>query len=135
MVRSIINELISDFRQATLNNLEHHRVSTVDEVRHSPIRIAAFGTAVAEKNKELKRFLHKNMYSHRKVLRMEFKAELTLQGLFKAYTKMPGLLPEPVQKNSQWGSLERRICDYVSGMTDRYAINEHKNLYSADDAN
>jgi dGTPase len=73
------------------------------------------------------------MYSHRKVLRMEFKAELTLEGIFKAYTKMPGLLPEPVQKNSQWGSLERRICDYVSGMTDRYAINEYKNLYSADD--
>ena len=135
VVRSIINELISDFRQATLNNLEHHRVSTVDEVRHSPIRIAAFGTAVAEKNKELKQFLHKNMYSHRKVLRMEFKAELTLEGLFKAYRKMPGLLPERVQKNSQWGSLERRICDYVSGMTDRYAINEHKNLYSADDGN
>jgi dGTPase len=135
VVRSIINELISDFRQATLNNLEYHRVSTVDEVRHSPIRIAAFGTAVAEKNKELKQFLHKNMYSHRKVLRMEFKAELTLEGLFKAYRKMPGLLPERVQKNSQWGSLERRICDYVSGMTDRYAINEHKNLYSADDGN
>ena len=135
VVRSIINELISDFRQATLNNLEYHGVSTVDEVRHSPIRIAAFGTAVAEKNKELKQFLHKNMYSHRKVLRMEFKAELTLEGLFKAYRKMPRLIPEPVQKNSQWGSLERRICDYVSGMTDRYAINEHKNLYSADDGN
>jgi len=98
-----------------------------------PIRIATFGTEVAEKNKELKQFLHKNMYSHRKVLRMEFKAELTLEGIFKAYTKIPRLLPEPVQKNAQWGSLDRRICDYVSGMTDRYAINEYKNLYSAVD--
>jgi len=133
VVRSIINELISDFRQATLKNLDHYQIGTVDDVRHAPIRIAAFGAEVAEKNKELKQFLHKNMYSHRKVLRMEFKAELTLEGIFKAYTKMPGLLPEPVQKNSQWGSLERRICDYVSGMTDRYAINEYKNLYSADD--
>jgi dGTPase len=105
----------------------------VDDVRHAPIRIATFGTEVAEKNKELKQFLHKNMYSHRKVLRMEFKAELTLEGIFKAYTKIPRLLPEPVQKNAQWGSLDRRICDYVSGMTDRYAINEYKNLYSAVD--
>ena len=133
VVRSIINELISDFSKNTLNNLEYYRVSTVDDVRHAPIRIAAFGAEVAEKNKELKQFLHKNMYSHRKVLRMEFKAELTLEGIFKAYTKMPRLLPEPVQKNAQRGSLDRRICDYVSGMTDRYAINEYQNLYSAVD--
>ena len=133
VVRSIINELISDFRKATLDNLKHYQVGTVHDVRNAPIRIAAFGKEVAEKNKELKQFLHKNMYSHRKVLRMEFKAELTLEGIFKAYTKMPGLLPEPVQNNLQQGSLERRICDYVSGMTDRYAINEYKNLYSAEE--
>tara|TARA_B110000014_G_C20111154_1_gene585385 strand:- start:953 stop:2101 length:1149 start_codon:yes stop_codon:yes gene_type:complete len=133
VVRSIINELISDFSQNTLNNLEYYRVSTADDVRHAPIRIAAFGAEVSEKNKELKQFLHKNMYSHRKVLRMEFKAELTLEGIFKAYKKMPRLLPEPVQKNAQRGSLDRRICDYVSGMTDRYAINEYQNLYSAVD--
>ena len=75
------------------------------------------------------------MYSHRKVLRMEFKAELTLEGIFKAYKKMPGLLPEPVQKNLQGDSLERWICDYVSGMTDRYAINEYKNLYFSEEGN
>ncbi len=130
VVRSIINEVISDFRQATLKNLEHYQVGTVDDVRRAPIRIAAFGKEVAEKNKELKKFLYKNMYSHRKVLRTEFKAELTLKGIFEAYTKIPELLP-PAQKNSQEDSLERRICDYVSGMTDRYAINEYKNLYSS----
>jgi dGTPase len=135
VVRSIINELISDFRQATLENLENHEVQTVDDVRCAPIRIATFGKEFTEKNKQLKQFLHKNMYSHRKVLRMEFKAELTLEGIFNAYLKMPALLPESVQENSQRGSFERRVCDYVSGMTDRYAINEYKNLYSADEGN
>ena len=133
VVRSIINDLISDFRRATLKNLKQYKVGTVDDVRRAPVRMAAFGKEVAEKNKALKNFLHKNMYSHRKVLRMEFKAELSLEGIFKAYTKMPGLLPDWVQKNE--GLLELRICDYVSGMTDRYAINEHKNLYSADEEN
>tara|TARA_B100000029_G_C17047128_1_gene768125 strand:- start:329 stop:622 length:294 start_codon:yes stop_codon:yes gene_type:complete len=95
--------------------------------------MAAFTKEVAEKNKELKKFLHKNMYSHRKVLRMEFKADLTLDGIFAAYTKMPELLPESVLKNESHGTLERRICDYVSGMTDRYALNEHKNLYSSNE--
>ena len=81
--------------------------------------MATFGKEVADKNKELKKFLHQNMYSHRKVLRMEFKAGLTLDKIFEAYIKMPGLLPESVLKNEVNGSLERRICDYISGMPDR----------------
>ena len=133
VVRSIINELTTDLRDATSKNIENHKVTSVDEVRRAPVRIATFGKEVAEKNKELKKFLHKNMYSHRKVLRMEFKAGLTLDGIFAAYTKMPGLLPESVLKNEAHGTLERRMCDYVSGMTDRYALNEHKNLYSSDE--
>ena len=133
VVRSIINELTTDLRDATSKNIEDHKVTSVDEVRRAPVRIATFGKEVAEKNKELKKFLHKNMYSHRKVLRMEFKAGLTLDGIFAAYTKMPDLLPESVLKNEAHGTLERRMCDYVSGMTDRYALNEHKNLYSSDE--
>ena len=133
VVRSIINELTTELRDATLKNIEDHKVTSVDEVRRAPVRMATFGKEVAEKNKELKKFLHKNMYSHRKVLRMEFKAGLTLDGIFAAYTKMPGLLPESVLKNEAHGTLERRMCDYVSGMTDRYALNEHKNLYSSDE--
>ena len=58
---------------------------------------------------------------------------MTLDGIFEAYIKMPGLLPEAVLKNETHGTLERRICDYISGMTDRYAINEYKNLYSANE--
>ncbi len=135
VVRGIINELVTDLCEATLKNIKSHDVKTVGEVRRAPTRIAAFGKEFAEKNKELKKFLHKNMYSHRKVLRMEFKAGLTLDGIFAAYTKMPGLLPESVLKNESHGTLERRICDYVSGMTDRYALNEHKNLYSSNEEN
>ena len=133
VVRGIINELVTDLCEATLKNIESHGVKNVDEVRRAPIRMAAFRKGVAEKNKELKKFLHKNMYSHRKVLRMEFKADLTLDGIFAAYTKMPELLPESLLKNESHGTLERRICDYVSGMTDRYALNEHKNLYSSNE--
>jgi dGTPase len=133
VVRSIINELTTDLREATSKNIVDHKVTSVDDVRRASIRIATFGKEVAEKNKELKKFLHKNMYSHRKVLRMEFKAGLTLDGIFAAYMKMPGLLPESVLKNEAHGTLERRMCDYVSGMTDRYALNEHNNLYSSDE--
>ena len=133
VVRGIINELVTDLCEATLKNIESHGVQNVDEVRRAPTRMAAFNKGVAAKNKELKKFLHKNMYSHRKVLRMEFKAGLTLDGIFAAYTKMPELLPESLLKHESHGTLERRICDYVSGMTDRYALNEYKNLYSSNE--
>ncbi len=133
VVRGIINELVADLREATLKNIEKLNLKSVDEVRRAPIPAATFGKEVAEKNKELKKFLHKNMYSHRKVLRMEFKAELTLDGIFEAYRKMPRLLPESILNNEVCGNLERRICDYISGMTDRYAINEYKKLYFADE--
>ena len=133
VVRGIINELVSDLRETTLINIEKHNLKSVDEVRRAPTLTASFGKEVSEKNKELKKFLHKNMYSHRKVLRMEFKAELTLNGIFDAYMKIPGLLPEAVLNSEAHGSLERRVCDYISGMTDRYAINEYKKLYFANE--
>ena len=133
VVRGIINELVTDLLKATSENIDNHNLKNVDEVRRAPFLMATFGKEVAEKNKELKKFLHKNMYAHRKVLRMEFKAGLTLDGIFEAYMKMPGLLPESVLKNEAYGTLERRICDYISGMTDRYAINEYKNLYFANE--
>ena len=133
IIRGIINELVADLREATLKNIERYNLKSVDEVRRAPTLTASFGKAVSEKNKELKKFLHKNMYSHRKVLRMEFKAELTLDGIFEAYIKMPGLLPESILNSKVRGNLERRICDYISGMTDRYAINEYKKLYFANE--
>ena len=61
---------------------------------------------------------------------MEFKSEMCLTGLFKAFTTHFALLPELVQREGGHDSLQRRICDYISGMTDRYAISEYKKLYS-----
>ena len=73
---------------------------------------------------------------------MEFKSEVCLTGLFKAFTADSALLPGSVQSRQHiatngkdWNndSLERRICDYISGMTDRYAISEYKKLFSPDE--
>ena len=61
---------------------------------------------------------------------MEFKSEMCLTGLFKAFTAHVALLPELVQREGDHDSLQRRICDYISGMTDRYAISEYEKLYS-----
>ena len=130
VVRQIINDLISDFRKTTLKNLKASKIQSVDDVRCAKKRMAGFSALMSEKNGELKKFLHKNLYSHRKVKRMEFKSEMCLTGLFNAFTANSALLPESVQRDGDNDSLQRRICDYISGMTDRYAISEYKKLYS-----
>ncbi len=133
VVRRIINDLITDFRKATLKNLKEHGIESADQVRKAPVPIAGFSKSVAEKNKELKNFLYRNMYTHRRVKRMEFKSELYLTSIFGAYKKHPELLPEWVHENGRGESLELRICDYISGMTDRYAIGEYKKLFTPDE--
>lgn len=133
VVRGLINGLITDFRKATLSTLKKYEIRSADDVRRAPVRIAGFSSSIAEKNKELKKFLYDNMYTHRRVRRMEFKSELYLTNIFAAYKKMPELLPEWIQKTERQEPLERRICDYISGMTDRYAIGEYKKLYTPDE--
>jgi len=130
IVRQIINNLITDFRRTTLKNLKVNKIQSVDDVRCAKKRMAGFSASMSKKNRELKKFLHQNLYNHRKVKRMEFKSEMCLTGLFKAFTTHFALLPELVQREGGHDSLQRRICDYISGMTDRYAISEYEKLYS-----
>ena len=133
IVRQIINDLITDFRQMTLKNLKANKIQTVDDIRCSKKHMAGFSPQMIKKNGELKKFLHRNLYSHRKVKRMEFKSKTYLTELFNAYVADSALLPSSVQNEKSDDSLERRICDYISGMTDRYAISEYKKLFSPDE--
>ena len=133
IVRQIINDLITDFRKTTLGNLKSNKIQSVDDIRYAKKRMAGFSTQMIKKSGELKKFLHKNLYNHRKVKRMEFKSEVCLTGLFKAFSLNFDLLPESVQIGANNDSPQRRICDYISGMTDRYAIGEYKKLFSPDE--
>ena len=129
IVRQIINNLITDFRRTTLKNLKVNKIQSVDDVRCAKKRMAGFSTLMSKKNGELKKFLHQNLYNHRKVKRMEFKSEMCLTGLFKAFTANSALLPESVQREGGHDSLQRRICDYISGMTDEYATRLYNHLF------
>ena len=133
IVRQIINDLITDFRRTTLKNLKSNKIQSVNDVRFAKKRMAGFSSQMVAKNGELKKFLHQNLYNHRKVKRMEFKSGICLTGLFKAFTADSALLPESVHRGESDDSLKRRICDHISSMTDRYAISEYKKLFSPDE--
>ena len=89
----------------------------------------AFSDEVKRKNGQLKSLLFGKLYRHYKVERMRIKAEHILTRLFDTYLKTPSLLPFGHQKKIEHYGRERVICDYVAGMTDRYALQEFRRLF------
>jgi dGTPase len=91
--------------------------------------VIGFSEDMHRRNRALKDFLYANLYRHHRVVRMAVKAERFIGDLFRAYVAEPAILPRHVQALIDGRSLERTVCDYIAGMTDRYAIEEHQKLF------
>ncbi|MCP5278310.1 MAG: deoxyguanosinetriphosphate triphosphohydrolase [Thiobacillus sp.] len=130
-VRRMINTLVVDMVAQTRRNLAEHKPGSIDDVRACP-PLAAFSPAVREESLELKRFLFQNLYRHYRVERMSGKARRLLRELFEAFTANPKLLP-PEHRERAEGNLHRAVSDYIAGMTDRYAIREHRRIYDIEE--
>ncbi|HEX7973925.1 MAG TPA: deoxyguanosinetriphosphate triphosphohydrolase, partial [Anaerolineales bacterium] len=94
-----------------------------------PYNVIGFSEDMYRRNRQLKDFLYANMYRHHRVVRMAVKAERILSDLFRAYESEPAMLPRHVQELVAERSLERTICDYIAGMTDRFAVEEQQKLF------
>ena len=81
-------------------------------------------------NRQLKDFLLGNLYMHWRVMRMDLKARRFISELFEAYTTAPFILPQSVQQLIDQRGLYRTVCDYIAGMTDRFALQEHNKLFN-----
>ena len=131
-IRRMINTLVVDLVEQTRANLALHQPASLDDVRACP-PLAAFSPAMREEHLELKRFLFGNLYRHYKVARMSEKARRLIRALFDAFTGEPRLLPPEFQGRAAQ-SLPRAVCDYIAGMTDRYAILEHRRLFDIEES-
>jgi len=130
-VRRMINTLIIDLVNTTRINIENSGVQTLDDVRAAP-PLAAFSPALLDEHRELKRFLHRHLYRHYKVARMSSKAGRIISDLYTAFTGDARLLPPEHQERE---SLEgaRAVADYIAGMTDRYAMREHRRIFAVEE--
>jgi dGTPase len=130
-VRRMINTLIIDLVNTTRINIENSGVQTLDDVRAAP-PLAAFSPALLDEHRELKRFLHRHLYRHYKVARMSSKAGRIITDLYTAFTGDARLLPPEHQARE---SLEgaRAVADYIAGMTDRYAMREHRRIFAVEE--
>ena len=127
-VRRMINTLVSDLLAETARRLRDAGVATVDDV-HSAPPLVAFSPALRAEADELKRFLHHHLYRHYQVMRMTAKARRVVADLFGAFLDEPRLLPPDHQARAAIDK-PRAIADYVAGMTDRYAMKEHRRLFA-----
>jgi dGTPase len=129
VVRSIIERCVGDLIDTTSANLEQARVGSVEEVRSAGRRLVGYSAETAARVAELKDFLFRNMYRHYRVVRMGDKAGRLLRDLFDSYVNEPRQLPPHFQEQIERDGVHRVVCDYIAGMTDRFAVDEHQKLF------
>jgi dGTPase len=135
-VRRMINEVVTDVIRASGERLAAAHPADIDAVRGHGAPLIGLGDAVRAEHMELKSFLREHVYRHHRVLRMTAKARRVVASLFQAFTDDIRLLPaeycqaaaEAEQRDDARG-LARVVADYIAGMTDRYAILEHRRLF------
>ena len=135
-IRRMINELIVDLVETSQQRLEATAPKSVDEVRKQTSSLIGFSDEMRDRSLELKRFLRNELYRHYRVHRMTSKADRIIRDLFNGFMQDTRLLP-PEQQNTanryeeKMGEMGRALAaaDYIAGMTDRYAIMEHRRIF------
>ncbi len=134
-VRRMIGDMVADAIKTTEKNLKRIHPKTVEDVRKSGETIVNFSPQMQENSRVLKAFLTKRMYRHKDVLAIMTRASRLISNLFDAYMSDAKLLPRDWQEGylfSNESGHARQVCDFIAGMTDRYAIQQHRHLFDLD---
>ncbi|HLJ92788.1 MAG TPA: deoxyguanosinetriphosphate triphosphohydrolase [Gemmataceae bacterium] len=129
MVRALINWQVTDLLEHTQRRLRQESITTVEEVRQAPEPLVLPGPEVRALKTALERFLHERVYRHYRVARMANKGRRFLQLLFAEFCRRPEEMPQRYAARARAGQSERAVCDYLAGMTDRYAQDEYLRLF------
>jgi dGTPase len=128
-ISALIGLLIGDICKTASDNLQKYSIATLDDLRRVNRAVVHFNDDLTIRNLELKRFLFQNLYRHYKVDKMRVKAEIFITRLFETYIRYPNLLPPKYGSRLERFGLQRVVCDYIAGMTDRFALDEYKRLF------
>lgn len=131
--RRMINRMIVDITRQTYKNLKDANIQTPDDVRNLSEPLVAFSHGMMENIKTIKHFLKENMYMHYKVCRMTSKARRVLTDLFNILYNEPECLPTDWRRKAESAGdnigRSEVVADFIAGMTDRFAMDEHKKLF------
>jgi dGTPase len=131
-IRAMIGEMVIDLLEETKKRLSDAAPKTADEIRALDHPIADFSEAMHANDKALKKFLFQNMYRHTKLNRMTSKARRVVKELFGLLIKEPECLPDEWRRKANAPDsviTAQVVADYIAGMTDRHAVDEHQQLF------
>jgi dGTPase len=129
MIRHLVGMMVTDMVQATDQRLKESGAKSALDIQKMGSNVIGYSEDMQRRNRELKDFLFQKLYRHYRVVRMQVKSENIIQHLFEAYMNESAMLPTQYQAIIKVRGLQRTICDYIAGMTDRFAIEEHQRLF------
>jgi dGTPase len=129
MIRHLIDGLVRDLLEHTLQRLRQERIRSVADIRNAPAPLVDPSPALRALKIELEQYLGRHVYNHYRVQRMAVKGSRIIRQLFEEFSQTPQLLPERYSRRIGAQRPERTVCDYVAGMTDRYAQDEFLRLF------
>ncbi len=130
-IRRVIDTLVTDVLSETRRRIAKLAPADADAIRRARKPVVGFSPAIAEANDVIKEFLRARMYRHWRVSRMARKARLLTEDLFRILHGEAGLLPDDWRPRAGEAGTARAavtVCDYIAGMTDRFAMDEHRRL-------
>lgn len=129
IIRAFIDIQVTDLIRETENTLKRLKLKSALEVKKIDKKIVSFSKDMLKLRMPLRYFLMEKLYHHYRVIRMSNKAKRFIKELFKIYIEQPQQLPIHIQKRIKVDGVQRVVCDYIAGMTDRYALDEYKKLF------
>ncbi len=129
VIRALIDWQVTDLLEQTRQNVRAARVRTVADVRAAGRALVEPGPEVRPLKAALARFLHAHVYRHYRVMRMAHKGQRMVEWLFAEFCRHPDQLPPRYGQRAQQGCPRQTVCDYLAGMTDRYAQDEYLRLF------
>jgi dGTPase len=128
-ISTLIGVLIQDVVSQTERNIEKAGIKRVEDVRTLGKTLVSNSPSIQRGSDLLKEFLHQRLYHHWRVERMRIKAERFITELFNAYVETPALISGRYRRRMGEEPVPRMVCDYIAGMTDRFALDEYKKLF------
>jgi dGTPase len=129
IVRHLINIQVSDIIASTLKGIEDQRVNSIADLNKQKGRMVDFSDEMNAKRVRFKEILNEKLYRNYRVIRMSNKASRFLRQLFQVYSDNPDQLPPQSRDRIEERGKHRVICDYIAGMTDRYALDQYKKFF------
>ena len=128
-IRTIIDRQISDVVENSERLILAAGVESADDVRRRAQPLIQYSPPRRRLNLELRRYLYQNLYFNRAINEPHLRAKVLLKDLFGYYLKHPQAIGESARKKIHRTGKHRAVCDYIAGMTDRYAIAEHRRIF------